>query len=815
MIITIVSASVIATFLYRDRLINHFIREANKSLNTPIHVEKISVSALTNFPQVALSFKGVVVEESFPGSSYPLLEAARIDFTFNPFRLIEGSYIIEEVHLKDASCHMKMNEKGEVNYRIVKRTEGKGPATVTFDLSSIHLNNVNFNYSSDRREVYLEVSANKTQCRLNVNEDVYDIRASGDFVFNKLFVQQKTWVSDKAIELEAKVVYNDPEKDIDFNSSKFRISDSDFAVYGNYRFSDTPLIDLNVEGQNTDIQTILSLLPNEAGERFEKYRSKGDVYFDLAMKGEVGRKGSPALDINFGLIDCDLIYPDNDVSLSQTRADGRFHTSRLSDPATYELTLKDVSGSLEGQHFGGKLFYKNFDDPFIKLDFEGDLNINSVFKFYQVDNVQEAKGDLSANVTFEGKLKDLRSKAGAARIKTSGDIDLRGVDLTMKELRLPLKELNGNLLFNNNDLALSDVSGRFGNSDFLLNGFFKNIIAYVLFEDEPVGIESTLESDFIDMDELLGAGEQEQAGGEYVFELSPRLRLRFNCNVRSLKFRRFTSRNISGNLKIKDKVALADKLDLESMGGTIHLSGLVDARNVKDIKVNTSFTLNKIDIDSIFYVFENFNQNFLEDRHLKGKIVAEVKAEMDFNENLRLFTETLTSNISTSIIGGELIDFEPMKRLDRYLDEDKLDHLRFSELKNDIYIENKTIYLPQMEVGSNVTNIKVSGTHTFDQKIDYRIIAPLRSHRKIDKDEAFGAIEENVTGQSRLYLKIVGTTSDYRVVYDKDGVKQKIVSDLRKEVNELKEAFRNKGLKKQQTIELEEDDYFDWHDDSR
>ena len=115
-----------------------------------------------------------------------------------------------------------------------------------------------------------------------------------------------------------------------------------------------------------------------------------------------------------------------------------------------------------------------------------------------------------------------------------------------------------------------------------------------------------------------------------------------------------------------------------------------------------------------------------------------------------------------------------------------------------------------MEISSNVTDIKISGTHTFDQNINYRVVAPLRSRQRIDRDEAFGAIEEDNAGRSMLYLKIIGNTSDYRVMYDKDRVKQKVVSDLKKEAQELKDAFKNKGNDKKETIELEEDDYFDW-----
>ncbi|MGB4974804.1 MAG: AsmA-like C-terminal region-containing protein, partial [Cyclobacteriaceae bacterium] len=144
-----------------------------------------------------------------------------------------------------------------------------------------------------------------------------------------------------------------------------------------------------------------------------------------------------------------------------------------------------------------------------------------------------------------------------------------------------------------------------------------------------------------------------------------------------------------------------------------------------------------------------------------------------------------------------------------------LNRLRFADLKNDIHIENKIVYIPQMEVSSNVTTIQISGTHTFDQRIDYRVIAPLRSKKKIDPDEAFGAIEETNTGSTKIFLKIVGTTDNYSVIYDKEAVKKKIVSDLKKEVVELKEAFKLKGKIKKKEIELKEDDYFDWGDSTK
>lgn len=815
MILVVVASSVIATFLYKDQLINQFIREANKQINTPINVGKISVSSLSNFPHISLTFDKVVIQESFANSTSPLLEAEQVSFTFNPIELYRGQYSVRKVIIRNAKCHLKINEDGVTNYAIVKKDKSDSASSVVFDLSSATLENVDFKYSDFRKLVFLEAHTSETIAKMSLKNNVYSVSSTGAYDLKNLQSKDRVLMYEKMLKINADIQYDHKHKIVSFNESSIEINSGAFLVTGSYAFAKEQELDFKVVGDRTDIQTILSILPEKSTKGLVKYRSKGDVYFSLFMKGNLSEKISPGITINFGLRGVDLYHPETMAKINSAYAEGTFAMGDMSKSQTASLTLKNIKGQLEGNEFLGDLTYTNFSSPLIKLNFDGVVDINSLFKFYKTDRVKEASGVLDMNVSFNGRLNDLKNKTGMAKIKTSGDITLLDVSLNLEQIRLPLEKLNGNLLFNNNDLALSDVSGKLGNSDFKLNGFFKNVIAYLLFENEPVGIESELESNFIDMDELLTvnqSGSNNDDGNNYRFGISKRLRLKFNCDVKSLKFRRFTAKNIEGDLKVKDQIALTDKLQFGALGGATTLSGLVDAKNNQDIQVSTSFKLEDINIDSVFYVFENFNQNFLEDRHLKGKIFASIDAEMDFNDELELYSETLTSNISTTIKDGELNNFEPMQRLSKYLDEDKLDHLIFSELTNDIHIENKIIYLPTMQVGTNVTDINIGGTHTFGQKIDYSVVAPLRSKKKIDPDEAFGAIEEDTQGRTKLYLKIIGTTSDYRIIYDKKEVKKKIISDLKKEADELKRAFKEKGLKKKKTVELEEDDYFDWDD---
>ena len=48
-------------------------------------------------------------------------------------------------------------------------------------------------------------------------------------------------------------------------------------------------------GKDTDIQTLLSFLPESIRKNFEKYQSKGDVYFNSKLKGEISSKTKPII----------------------------------------------------------------------------------------------------------------------------------------------------------------------------------------------------------------------------------------------------------------------------------------------------------------------------------------------------------------------------------------------------------------------------------------------------------------------------------------------------------------------------------------
>jgi hypothetical protein len=179
-------------------------------------------------------------------------------------------------------------------------------------------------------------------------------------------------------------------------------------------------------------------------------------------------------------------------------------------------------------------------------------------------------------------------------------------------------------------------------------------------------------------------------------------------------------------------------------------------------------------------------------------------------EALDLLPATINADIEAIIKQGQLIDFKPIQSLSKYVRNEDLKNVRFSDLKNNVQIANSTVIIPEMAIITSAYQIDVSGSHTFRQDIDYHFKIPLDQFRGTDPDSRFGQIEEQDSGPPNLFLKMTGMAYDYQVAYDTRAVTEKIKQDLKKEGNELKELFKKDKDQKVKQAELEEEDYFEF-----
>jgi len=148
------------------------------------------------------------------------------------------------------------------------------------------------------------------------------------------------------------------------------------------------------------------------------------------------------------------------------------------------------------------------------------------------------------------------------------------------------------------------------------------------------------------------------------------------------------------------------------------------------------------------------------------------------------------SNLAVS--KGELVDFKPLEELSGFIKVDDLNHVKFASMSNNIEIKDRKVIIPLMKIQSSAIDLDVSGTHSFDNEMEYHFRVFLsdilfgKARKAKKENEEFGYLEDDGRGKTSLYLTMKGINGNYKFSYDSKSVRDKIKSDMKKENQNMK-----------------------------
>ncbi|WP_176132814.1 AsmA-like C-terminal region-containing protein [Hymenobacter sp. CRA2] len=760
----------VGLWLGQERIIGLFVAAINRQLRTTVRVGHFDLSWWQEFPRVSVSLYAVRLQGSLPQDTTALARLQAIHCAFNAWDVLGGRYSIRTVTLQRGAVNIRRNQAGEFNYLIL-RPDSASTEPMRFAVEQMRLQDVTLRYADSTLRQAYTVQAYDVKASVEGNDQQLQLRAAGPMQVAGLRLGPDTYFRNQDLLLSTVLRVDRARQMLTIEPSSLRIGEATYAVQGTVGWAGPLQLDVRAEGQNTDLPGLLALLPRRLQRPLAAYRSGGQVYFRSAVKGELSARHNPRVDVQFGCRDASFYHPDTEQRIEHVFLTGSFHNGRLATARTAELRLQDVRGRLGNRPFSGSLRYTNLRDPDIALRVAAELNVADVLRFHPVAAVQAAGGSVRLKGELKGKLRAFRQNPARAALSATGDMQLRGVSLRLRRyLAVPLTRLSGELLLRRNDVAVTNLSGRLGRSDFQLNGLFHNALAWALLPRQPLHVEADATARYVDADELLRAmkapagkaGAVTRAGG---LPLPAGVDLAVNAHIERLRFRRLRARAIRGTVNLRNQLLTCPQLTVRAAGGEATLRGTVDARRPELLKVSAVTSCRQLRLDSLFYVFEDFGQDFIRYRQLRGQLTGTAEADVYLNAQLEPLPDRLEAEVRGSIRHGELLDFAPAQRLSMLASREQLRHLRFDELTNTLYVQSRTVYIPEMEIRSNVRRaavIRLTGTHTFDQQMDYHLTIPLLPGlRRPAFDVAAGGVVTRSGPEVRL--RVWGSEDNFRV----------------------------------------------------
>lgn len=787
---------VVLLLVIQSRAEKLVLRAINSQLTVKVEVREITFSVFRSFPNARLDFHDVMI----PTAGYPdkpLLKASKLTAQFSLVDLIRKEYSIRYLELRDGALHIIIPQEGSPNYMIFKETDQDHPGeAVEFALRKVRFRNIEAGYYDNGIRTTLAILCKRTFFRGDFSASKYGLKVGGEVQLLRFETSGERFFTGQHAVLDFVMDADNLTGRYELRRGKLDIEGLPFRVSGLIVHNTSQQeVSLAVEGDRMKIDHLLDLLPEGFSFPEGEYQTNGHVVFQGQVVGSYAGGNVPEVSFGFGIDGGVIRHLPSRIRMDEIYLSGQYHYSASSS----QILIKEVRSSLGTGLIKGEALLVNLGDQKISGNLEADLLLEELLGFYPVKGIGDGRGRVKLYLRAETaySLTDSFSLSGLMQSRANGEVVLSGASFLLTSSGRSFSALEARLIFDNNDVRVSGLTGMAGDNSLSFTGYFRNLFPYLLTKRELLEFKGEVHSPSLDVKALLfGASSQEREGGGGRVTLPERIAGTLDIQADKLSYDGFTPSDVTGRLRIGSGQLLAEQVKMKAFDGEI--DGAValvmngDGSFLFDCVLNTD----QADIRQLFYQFNNFGQEDITYRNLEGFLSSKLRIRSTLSPQLAFQLPTLEAVGELMLEQGALVGYEPVQALARYTRLDDLSDIRFSTLRNEIRIANREIVIPEMMIRSDAVDLSFSGKHTFDGLISYQVRILLselltRKARQVSAAAPDADLSHyDDRGRLTLHLLISGTTSDPVVRYDRRGHRARIRDEVRSEREEVKALFQ-------------------------
>lgn len=802
--------------IYEDKIANSLLTQVNKGLKEPIEVKEIELNLVRSFPNASVDFQEIKIPDTYGDA---LLMAEELSFKFNALSLLSNTFKIKSIVANDGYLNLHKDAQGNVNYNISKNSNSdeeasNGDSNFAIDIQNTVFKNIILDYVDETHnqsaEIYLEYldlsgnfSGKRTKVKTNAEIVSKFVNINGD-----RYLPNATISWDFGIDADFENgVYTLDDSSLDLEANTFK------AVGKVLEDGDAFDADIQLNGDDCTIRSIIALLPDRYKNLIRDFNSKGNFYFNVDINGKYSDNQTPAINAEFGLKDGQVTSPRLGESLKDVNFAATFKSSQNQDSAVFNMP--GLVAKLDNQLLSVDLKVEDVKDPRIDFRFNGDVNMGLVYKLSNNDYIKDGSGMIKfQDLIVIGRFKDMTDPNRLNRVDASGIINTENFKLKYKDELFRMQD--GYLTFTNELLTVRKLQLFGAESDFLFNLNVYNVLPVVLKDTSDVNsknikirFDGEMRSNNINFDKLLELGltqDENQAPVETVptsdssdideVDYVSRTKGRFSAYVKRFNFRKVSGRNFQGTVEYNNKELIFKDVGVEVMDGKMMITSNLRLKGKP--RLEAYIETDDIDGKRFFEEAENFGQKELTDKNVKGRIDSKILVNAFWDEDFNFLDDKLYVLMDLTIREGELINFKMMEDFSQFVKIEDLKRIKFTDMRNQLSIKKSVLTVPSMFIQSNALNLTLAGKYGFNSDVDFKfkinagqVIAnkfkrfnPLRNPKKARKNGWFNIY---VGMKGNLYGKL---DFDYTDKRDAKAMFEKLKVEFKDIPNTVKNKFQ-------------------------
>ena len=755
---------------HKTTLVKMVNEKLNDAMAGDVTVKDIDVNVWRYFPNVSIRIQNIDIKDSVYKKS--LLKIRYISTKLNAFKLISSEVDIHNLYLEDGVIYLFKDKNGFSNNYIFKKNKTKQPGAHPAIIDEIELKNIQFVTQDEVKNKWFGIKANYLHASFDYNDSVTNIELNENVLVRGLGfnLAKGYFLRNKVIKGDWNISYNSNSKQLSFDDTPVDLGASRFLMKGDFYLADTLNAHFKLIAKTDAInyKEAASLVSPNIQSKINLVSLTRPLALSLTLEGPMAFRTIPIVAVQWVVKNNELVTPA--IRLDSCSFTGSFTNERnKAYPRTddnSEVLLSKLSASWGGVSLiaNTNTIVTNLVHPVLQFDFSSATTLSALDEKLGLATLHFNSGNAILNVQYNGPL----GVDPSMLQYLSGNLAIKDGEINYAPRNLTFSHCNGEVIFSQTNLLARNLQCDLNTNHFKVEvaGTNMNLLAQSQLPGQASLLCSvfTPDLDLADFKALFTARRtavvRKKTSGnsaKSLVQLDDVLQngtLNMSIKANAVHLNRFTARNVEAQASFTDNDITISKVALQHADGTLTMQANIHQVSDTYHEASTHILLNHINVQKLFYAFNNFGLTGLTSNNLTGILNMSSNLKLGIDNKGNVIPKSMLGNLSFSIKNGTLKHFEPIKNIQKFALKDRnLDNVEFAELKDSLELKKGEIYIHRMEIESSAITAFVEGIYSFGNNTNISIQVPLNNFKKRDEDYEVKNKGANRKGGASLYLR--------------------------------------------------------------
>ncbi len=743
----------------------------NKKLNAEVEFDGFKLSLFRNFPKVTIELQNLSITGKGEFQADTLLAVKTARAKMNIMSLFKNSERnIEEINLIQPKLNLIVGKTGNANWDVTIESDLKPEVSAEkpveheddfrLELDKIEIENARIVYNSREINMFQIFEG----VNLTINGKMYgsstELNGKGSVERYSIDYDSVRYISNVALEINTLLNVDYEKMDIRIVENELLVNRLPMQVTGLIQMpSDSMFFDLSLKTKDSGFDNFLALVPPAYEDYLKNIKTNGSASVSGTVNGLYFEENYPAFNLKVDVANGSLKYVDLPEEIKNIKADISIDKPQ-GDLDLTEVRIKNAHLEIKNNPVDLTLLLKNLvSDPYFDGAFVGKVNFDQLKDALPLDSVN-VSGTIDANLFAKGNYSSIE-KEEYDKIKSDGIVLLDNFLYDSPNFTQRILVPSGRLDFSPQNVNLSQLNMKVGQSDFNLSGKVFNYLNYI-FKDGTLLGDLQLVSSYVNLNEMLRLQKEKNAvtgitknaekitdsnasinaasaenAEELAFDIPKKVNFTFRSNIDKALFDKLPISDISGLITAKNGKLTLNGLNMKMLDGELKLTGSYENTAQNRPFIDLGFDVVKFDIPLAYQSLTGFRKLVPIAGQSQGKLSTTLKIKGQLTPMFKLIPASIDGTGFFNTENLRIIESPIFNQLKGILLPEKLQNVEIEDFKANFTIVNGNIDLKPFNTKIAGQETSVAGTLSAENLIN------MRMNFKVNRD-AFGNDIQNI-----------------------------------------------------------------------